>query len=417
VPAPEPDRPRIEPVDPDVEPAESPHVTVISERIASASTFLAVSGAGPRRSALLGSRCAAGRGEAVTRGEATVGSEAAVEAALRWLRRHQGDDGMWDCQSYWRGCVDRPRCEPGAIAAGDRQTRVAMTGLALQCFLAAGHHHLGPGPYAETVARGLRALLAEQSAGGAFGATYEHAIATAALLEALAMSRDVTLCGPADRAVAHLQSLQNVGPDGARLGWDYDSSTGRNDTSVTGWVVMALKDAPYAGIAVDQTLAGARAWFARTWALGRRDMRDERARSVRFHYRWTTEQADPKPSYGWLVPVGLCCACFLDGDGDALRLLGNATAGGAPRSYPCDTYRLYASALGLFQLGDARWRGWFPVVRDALVGAQRAHRGCLDGSWDPQDTGYDQYSRLFSTTLCCLTLEVPYRYARHRRQR
>jgi CRISPR-associated protein Csd2 len=67
---------------------------------------------------------------------------------------------------------------------------------------------------------------------------YNHALATLALAEAYSLSGDARLVEPVQGGVAFLTSAQQ--PEG---GWDYwPHTTHRNDSSITGWAVMALKE-------------------------------------------------------------------------------------------------------------------------------------------------------------------------------
>jgi hypothetical protein len=52
----------------------------------------------------------------------------------------------------------------------------------------------------------------------------------------------------------------------------------------------------------------------------------------------------------------------------------------------------------MFQAGGKYWGSYYPKVRDRIIEMQKA-----DGSW----TGYgDSYA----TAMCCIVLQVPYRY-------
>ena len=72
-----------------------------------------------------------------------------------------------------------------------------------------------------------------------------HGIATLALCEALAMTKDGKLRSTAQHAVDFIVSAQ----DKTGGGWRYKPKE-RGDTTVTGWQIMALKSAQMSGLVV-----------------------------------------------------------------------------------------------------------------------------------------------------------------------
>jgi hypothetical protein len=99
--------------------------------------------------------------------------EEAVNKALAFLKNTQRDDGSWS-----------------AGRAGGRNA--AITGLCVMAFLSAGHVP-GEGPYAETVEKGIRAVLKAQQQNGLIASEgghemYHHGICTIMLAEAAGMT-------------------------------------------------------------------------------------------------------------------------------------------------------------------------------------------------------------------------------------
>ena len=207
-------------------------------------------------------RLDANRSSLARRAGASTASEQAVERALDWLARHQDADGRWD------GGI--ARYDDGTAAAGDDDFTVhcpagqtcfgecayweadtALSALALLSFLGAGYTHKD-GKYATTVENGLDFLRAQQKPDGDLRGVsrtvgmYCHAMATLALCEAYALSLDDRLRDPAERAVAFLVHAR------ARDGqaWRYAPDAPVGDTSILGWVVMALKSARETGLRV-----------------------------------------------------------------------------------------------------------------------------------------------------------------------
>lgn len=367
----------------------------------------------------------------------------AVKRALRWLARHQSPDGRWDAVEYWKNCTDTARCEPGRNQAGD--TTAALTGYALLCFLGDGYDHLTPSTFRPQVKRGIEWMLAHQSADGSYGPrNYEHAIATMAMAQALAMggSGDGRLRRSVERAVQVITERQNregeAGTSQSKgLGWDYVKATGRNDASVTGWNVMALKSALTANIDTTAQLKGARSWLAGAWraanpggngAKGWKEITPYD--QSRFPYTWNAASSKvemserPATAYAGahsMEPVAMMCAAFLGGlQGDPMveSLANTVVQHQLPTTWPCNTYYLYYNTLGMFQVGGPRWERWNQAVQPMLVKAQRTD-GCSEGSWDWEGTAFHGHDtgRVLSTVYCCLSLEVYWSYLRVREQK
>jgi hypothetical protein len=166
---------------------------------------------------------------------------AAVDVALDWLASSQSSNGSWS------GKYDG--CDPG------------VTGLALLAFLANGETP-GHGPHAATVKRGLQYLISVQDSEGCLGPRtaqwyqYNHTLGAQALIEAYGMTGVHALRDPAQRAVNFIHQSQNP-----YLAWRYGVRDGDNDTSVTGFMVAALRAAKRAELEVDSTaFKGAIAW-------------------------------------------------------------------------------------------------------------------------------------------------------------
>ncbi|MFV2068933.1 MAG: hypothetical protein ACC645_18360, partial [Pirellulales bacterium] len=176
-------------------------------------------------------------------------TEAAVEAALRWLADNQAADGRWDADQHGAG-------REQTVLGHDRQgagfrADTGITGLALLALLGAGHTHLA-GPYRDNIAQGIAFLSRSQRSDGSLGGQaslyahmYCHAMATFALSEAYAMTHAPSLDPPVRRAVAYSVASQH--PQSG--GWRYQAGD-PGDTSQLGWQVMALRSADLAGIVV-----------------------------------------------------------------------------------------------------------------------------------------------------------------------
>ncbi len=376
-----------------------------------------------------------GHKRAVSQGGGGPRSERAVNAALRWFKNHQSPNGKWDTVGYYRNCTDNPKCEPGIVDhCSVEGSDVAMTGYALYCFLGAGYDHK-TGQYKKVVKKGLDYLLSVQKADGYLGdRNYENAIATMALCQAYAMSEDPALKGPAQRGVDQILAHENQEAAGAStgygtgLGWDYVGPSNRNDSSVTGWNVMALKSALIAGLDVKNGLDSSKHWLETVWKKQNPDWSrlDEYKGETRFPYTYMTDtgatEIAPAPGPGQPAPnatdltcVGTMCAVFLGhraGDRMLESLSNYVINHQIPASFPCNAYYLYYNTLSMFQCGGQKWKTWNGKVRDMLVNAQRSDKGCFDGSWDYGNTSFTgaEYGRILTTAYCTLCLEVYYLY-------
>jgi hypothetical protein len=392
--------------------------------------FMAI-GAGGGSAGMFGSRSGGGKRRAVGRGGGSKGSESAVDAALRWFKKHQSPNGMWDAEKYFQNCTEDPKCEPGAYEGhAAEEVNVAMTGYALLAFLGAGYDHKTANKFKPTVKKGIDYLLSVQKPDGLLGArNYEHPVAAMALAEAYAMTSDKDLRDPTQKSMDIIVSRQNKDDGGGYgLGWDYVKPSKRNDASVTGWNVMALKSAYAGGLSIGNSMEGAKQWLEQAWKAnndgkeGRPDWQklDIYKDESLFSYCWFSggKSYDDGGKYGHqnMAPVGMVCAVFLGhraGD-PMLETLANFVMNKqTPKAYPTNTYYMYYNTLGVFQVGGEKWKVWNSSVRDMLVNAQRKGDGCFDGSWDWEGTTFHGYKigRVLSTAYNTLCLEVYYRYA------
>ncbi len=387
--------------------------------------FMAI-GAGGGSSGMFGSRTGGGRKRAVGRGGGSKGSESAVDAALRWFKKHQSPNGMWDAEKYFQNCTEDPKCEPGTLAGhGADEVNPAMTGYALLCFLGAGYDHKTPNKYKPVVKKGIDYLLSVQAPDGLIGKrNYEHPVATMALAEAYAMTSDPDLRKPTQLGVDVIIARQNQDKSGGYgLGWDYVKPSARNDSSVTGWNIMALKSAYAGGLSVGNSMEGAKKWLELAWKAendgknGRNDWQklDPYKDQSVFSYCWNTGATEQTDKIG-RESIGMVCAVFLGhraGDAMLETLANTVMAKQVPKSYPTNTYYMYYNTLGVFQVGGDKWQVWNSSVRDMLVNSQKKGEGCYDGSWDWQGTQFhgNVIGRVLSTAYNTLCLEVYYRYA------
>ncbi|MEK7484711.1 MAG: prenyltransferase/squalene oxidase repeat-containing protein [Planctomycetota bacterium] len=336
-------------------------------------------------------------------------TESAVEKGLDWLARHQSSNGSWNPSSYTQHCLGK-KCD---LQTSHANHSTGLSGLALLCFLGAGETP-SEGKYQKNVSKVIQFLLKQQKTDGSFGPgtpdTYNQAIATLALIEAYSMIGNENCKNAGQKAVLYLSKIQQSGG-----GWDYyDLPSKRNDTSITGWVVMAFHSAQYAGLDVP----------ASSLKKAKNFIHCMYNQNGSFYYN----NLEPQIGAG-MTGVGSLCLLYLGEKPTSLLMQQNVRT---LQKYPPDwlklantqqfppehqdiyNYTLYAwyyGTLFLFHLGGEPWTLWNEKLKIALLKNQQT-KECKQGSWDPVEAFFASSfgGRLYATTLNLLTLEVYYRY-------
>lgn len=293
-------------------------------------------------------------------------AERTVLAALRWLKNQQRPDGSWESKNP-----------------------VAITGLATLAFL--GHGHTPDDTeFGQTLMKAFQYLVSKVPQNN----MYEHAILTYALAEGYGMTQSPALKEPLQRCVDVLLKAQQVKKDNPLHtgGWRYNPNSKDSDVSVTGWCVQALEAAKLAGANIPPS-----------------------AFEAASKYLWNMYS---NGSFGYTEPtgfrlgttaIGILCQAFLGQAGDerikkALDKIRN-------EKFDWDSdkgwtiYTWYYQTQACFQGGGSYWESWNNSFRDALIRKQAA-----DGHWDYPPQSRENYGLAYSTALCCLMLEVYYRY-------
>jgi hypothetical protein len=351
-------------------------------------------------------------------------TESAVTAALRWLARHQNGDGSWSASGFSHKCVNG-KCSGNGEADYD----AGVTSLSLLAFLGAGYSQLSrdeftdpavPGQtlsFGEVVKKSLQWLTLHQDPEGCVGERgqkymYNHAIAALALSEAYGMTAAPILHEPAQKAIDFLVAAQNPGK-----GWRYSSKCGDNDTSVTGWAVMALKSAEISGLSFPATaFAGALNWLNEaTEQNGYYRTGYNQAGTGKVYVPGKNEQFMDHPS---MSAVAVMSRIFIQKKRDQTMTAVNHLVSDLPawKGGQTDFYYWYYASLALFQYDGPKgpfWAKWNEPMKNAIVPHQKtAGAGCENGSWDPSaDRWGFEGGRVYAAAINCLTLEVYYRYA------
>ncbi|QEG38689.1 Prenyltransferase and squalene oxidase repeat protein [Roseimaritima ulvae] len=319
-------------------------------------------------------------------------TEAAVEAALRWLAHYQRPDGSWDPTASGAGQERAPLGE--ARGGAGRRCTSAITGLALLSMLGSGNTHR-EGPYAANVHAGLSYLIRNQAPDGSlagratqFARTYSHGMATLAMCEAAAMTKDPQAIAAARAAIAYSQRQQHP----TTGGWRYRrGETG--DTSQLGWQAMALHSAQQADIALNP----------RTMPLIHEFLRSVRGGQQGGLARYRPGQAESRT----MTAEALAIRLLLDEPVPAaeIREAEASLLEELPGDGQANYYYWYYASLALHQLQSPAWDTWNARLKQELLRTQQA-----DGSW-PTDSVWGGYGgRVYTTALGALSLEVYYRH-------
>lgn len=358
-----------------------------------------------------GNRSGGGRRLMVKRGGGSPITEGSVDRALEWLARNQEPDGRWDAAKH------------GASKTYD----AGATGIALLAFLGAGHSEK-VGKYKQNVQQGVYWLIEHMNEQGEWGPiagkmAYVQGLATLALGEAAGMGNVKETKAAAQKAANAVEGFQRGDGGSEREAWGYHKKD-INDTSVTGWQVMALKAAKVAGLQVNSAaFDGALNWINAGQNLGDLKPGDGAPSSDfvggKMSYRGSV--AEPAKGSGGIAMAAAAALCRL--------FIGNAKPDDVGVLGPCNMmltnlpvnkakdgvggagnyYYWYYGTFVMFQKGGEHWKTWNEALKKVLPESQRKG-GPEDGSWDPSGGHADGGCRVISTALACLCMEVYYRY-------
>ena len=344
-------------------------------------------------------------------GSAGPETEETIELGLAFLARFQKRDGSWTLQQF--AAID-------GVSAIESDT--AATALAMLAFQGAGYNHQEH-QYKEVVAGALNFILTHQTASGDYympqgtaenrvARLYGHAIATLAMCEAYGMTQDPDIKDSVQQALNFIVQSQHT----ERGGWRY--TPGReSDTSVTGWMLMAIESGRRAGLEVpEQTFQGIRNWL---------DTSQDKDQPFMYTYNpyapLNTRQALGRSATKTMTSVGLLMRLYLGWDkGDDNSVAGarylqeNLPSIRKTRDSSLrDTYYWYYATQFMYHMGGEHWKKWNDRLHPLLVNGQEQD-GELAGSWDPRKPVPDRWGphagRLYVTAMNLLSLEVHYRH-------
>ncbi len=263
---------------------------------------------------------------------------------------------------------------------------------------------------------------------------YNHSIATMAMAELLVLSRDrfgkLPKC--VEAATEYILRAQNDG-----FGWKYEFHDGKNDTSVTGWMVLALKTAKACSQqrlikikkdAYDASFTGALEWLRRSTSkisgITGYSAPGDPGSSL------TSSYPDPYPyskDLSCMSGVAVLCRLFAGQHRSNAAIKSGVAVmmkevpiweayRSAKRKSKINLYYWYYATYAMFQFGGSKWKLWNDAMQEALLPTQRM-LGCEDGSWDPIGEWGAAGGRVYATAIGAMTLEVYYRFVRSKEAR
>ena len=235
---------------------------------------------------------------------------------------------------------------------------------------------------------------------------YGHAIATYALCEVYNVSKSPLLKRNCRLAVDYVVKARN--PYGA---WRYDvPPVGDNDTSVTGWMMLALKSAERAGLAVEQdAFEGAHSWIdmvtdPETGRVGYSEVGSRSARIPGINEHYPADSGEAMTAIGLSIRVAL-------GETDptkypSLQKGGDLILRSLPawddHQFTSDMYYWYHATRAMNELGGTYAEKW----NAAMDGAGQRAYDHAKGSWDPIGPWGYAGGRVYSTALMAMCLSL-----------
>lgn len=359
----------------------------------------------------------------------TKQTEQAVDLGLAWLANHQLPSGFW---SLTGDAVQGK----GKYTKGSKfENNEAATAMALLAFFGAGHTPSSGGPHSQVIDKAVKALLRSQDAKGNFFQgkkaddwMYSHALCTMAICEYLALEpTNTSLRAPCEKAVRFcIESQHDLG------GWRY-TPRGDSDTSVTGWMLMALQSAKNAKVKVPPEVFDRISGYLDKASKGLDSMNMRSTNAVAATKTTDKTMSDEGSRYSYqpgmdfdhvMTAEGLLCRMYLGWAHTDPRLKNGCDfllAQHLPTWEQRDVYYWYYGTQAMFHMEGDYWNKWNGTLRDMLV-ANQEQTGPERGSWNPlgggprQEEGADLWSmnnaggRLYVTCFSLYMLEVYYRH-------
>ena len=308
-------------------------------------------------------------------------AEKAVRNALEWISKQQNENGSFGKKYY-----------------------CAMTGLSLLAFLGHcetpespkfGEAVVGSALYLMEVAKKRDGLMWNGEKGN--HKAYEHAIATYALCELYTMTKESGRPVPGLETVLR-KSVKHIVDGQCELGgWAYGyAQNSREDMSVAGWQIQALKAAHNTGKrfpGVERALDSSMEYLF--------EIQDNEGA-----FKYTPDQPKGKPTLTGAALLGMQIWDEMDSPEykKGLNYLSKKYANPTPGT---NFYAPYYNTQAFFLHGGKEWESYNKKFQGKLLDAQNP-----DGSWTKPGVGGhgSEDSHIMNTAWGCLMLEVYYRY-------
>lgn len=316
-----------------------------------------------------------------------------IQNGIDYLLRHQQPDGSWDPHQFTKLCVSG-RC----TETGEPYNVVGITGLVLLVLLA--EDGLTQPRYQSACAKALQFLLASQQEDGLWGNpqgkyTYNHAIATLGVAEAMSLSPQPRWSVPLKKALTKIIALQNE--DG---GWRYGlSSKEISDLAVTGWMIQAL----FMGRKAQVPLSAVHFLKAQEFLQTRFSTKAGRAfyLSPQEIPLLNASGTDSLTATYWI------CASLFQQKIFPQSLLLLTSPEWRPKRV--NYYYWLRGSEALRMTRAESYESWYQYLAQACVPHQEK-KGCASGSFPPIDVWSTSGGRLYSTAMAILALQSSYRY-------
>jgi hypothetical protein len=225
------------------------------------------------------------------------------------------------------------------------------------------------------------------------------------------MTGSLSLKTPVQRALDFIMAGQN--PDKA---WRYSTRCGDNDTSITGWTLLALKAGELSGFVPGKDVyPNALRWLDEAtekkapYPVGYNAMG-----TGKVFVPGRNEEFDSHPT---MTAIGLVSRVLLqkprkDPVFEGFSLLVSDLPEWKTNKTDCYYWFWGTQALYLVDgPSGPHWKKWFEPLKSALAQGQETEKGrCLQGSWNSErDRWGVEGGRVYATALAILTLETPYR--------
>jgi hypothetical protein len=339
-------------------------------------------------SGIYGNRSPGARGSAMKRFGGNSIAEGAVMRALRWLKKNQQSDGSW------------------------QKAKPSMTSLALLTYMAHGETPESE-EFGETVQNAIKYLVKN---GKKAPPRYQCEIVAYAMCEAYGLTKI-----PAVKEVAEYNLNRVIKGQNPTGGWDYGlkGTETRNDTSVDGWAIQALKAAKMAGMHHPD--------LKKAWSMAIKGIQSNSNRETGF-----VGYTSPGGGNPGLTGAGVLALQFLGAAKTPeckkgiqyLKGLGYIVWDGDKKTWmgSSPVYYWYYITQAIFQedaeRGGQWWKAWNNEMQKNLVKHQIREKDVYEFNGESKEIGHwlspspDEHGNgpVQYTTMCTLMLEVYYRY-------